>query len=69
MIQLVGKGVIMYVFPYDPVNFSLLGDDCVGVVVERMHGNISSDNVCHIYSITLVKWTFKQVTMLDKSPL
>lgn len=35
MTQSIGEGVILYVFPYDFINFEQLGDDCVGVGIEK----------------------------------
>ena len=63
------EGVILYVFPYECVNFNELGDDYVGVGIERENAGAPFESMSHVVSSTLVKWPINQITMLDGSPL
>ena len=69
MMQILNEGVILYVFPYECVNFQELGDDCVGVGIERENASAPFETMSQVGSITLVKWPIKQMTMLDGCPL
>ena len=69
MMQIVNEGCILYVFPYECVNFQELGNDYVGVGIERANFNTKFEVIAPVNSITLVKWPIKQITMLDGSPL
>ena len=66
LMQTVNQGIILYVFPFECVNFQQLGDDSVGVAIESANG---VEIMPQLDSITLVKWPIKQVMMLDGSPL
>ena len=63
--QKIGEGVYMYVFPYDSVNFELLGDNNVGVGVDGTFDGEASAPMEVVYSIRLVIWPIEQITMLD----
>ena len=68
--QIMYKGLILYVLPENCVNFEQLGENCVGVAVERIVSQEhASENGSTIDSINLIKWPIKQITMLDESPL
>ena len=69
MMQILNEGVILYVFPYECVNFQELGDDCVGVGIERANASTPFEPLSTVGSITLVKCPIQQTTMLDGSPL
>lgn len=69
MMHIVNEGFILYVFPYECVNFQELGDDCVGVGIERANASTPLEFLSQEDSITLVKWPIKEMTMLDGSPL
>ena len=66
MVQTINQGTILYVFPFECVNFQQLGDECVGVAIESAN---EFQTMPQVDSITLVKWPIKQLTMLDESPL
>ena len=66
MMQTISQGTILYVFPFECVNFQQLGDDCVGVAIESAN---EFECMPQVDSITLVKWPIKQLTMMDGSPL
>ena len=62
----INQGIILYVFPFECVNFQQLGDDCVGVAIKSAN---EFESMPQVDSITLVKWPIKQLTMMDGSPL
>ena len=68
--HVVAEGVVMYVSPFDSVNFKELGEENIGIGIEASYDgdtSFSLDNVC---SITLVSWPIKRVTtMIGKSLL
>ena len=66
MVQTINQGTILYVLPFECVNFQQLGDECVGVAIESRN---EFQTMPQVDSITLVKWPIKQLTMLDGSPL
>ena len=66
MMQTISQRTILYVFPFECVNFQQLGDECVGVAIESTN---EFQTMPQVDSITLVKWPIKQLTMLDGSPL
>ena len=54
------KGLILYVFPNNCVNFEQLGEECVGVALEHMDRITTKDDVSNdVDSIHLVKWLIK----------
>ena len=66
MMRTISQGTILYVFPYECVNFQQLGDDCVRVAIKSAN---EFESMPQVDSITLVKWPIKQLTMMDGSPL
>lgn len=62
ILKTINHETILYVFPFECVNFQKLGDDCVGVAIESAY---DFETMPQVDSITLVKWPIKQVMMLD----
>ena len=67
--HVMAEGVVMYVYPFDSVNFKELGEDNIGIGIETSYGgepNLSINDVC---SINLVSWPIKRVTTMDGKSL
>ena len=67
--HVMAEGVVMYVYPFDSVNFKELGEDNIGIGIETSYGgepNLSINDVC---SINLVSWPIKRVTTVDGKSL
>lgn len=65
-----GTGIILLSFPYEVINFDLLGEEDVGVVVDMSYDvgtwTTPSDN---LDCINLVRWPIKRLTFEDGTPL
>ena len=55
----------MYVCPFDSINFSELGEDNIGIGIEKSYGGDDSASLADVCSITLVSWPIKRVTTMD----
>ena len=54
MLMVVNEGLIVYVFPYEWVHFEQLGEECVGVTIERKHASMSSENMSSSHQLSEV---------------
>ena len=69
-LQIMHKGLILYVFLDNCVYFEQLGEECVGVALEHMDKSTTKNDVSNdVDNIHLVKWPIKKITTLDKLPL
>ena len=59
----------MYVYPFDPINFDVLGDDNIGIGIETSFDSEVSMSVDDICSINLIRWPIKRVTTMDGKSL
>ncbi|MCO5602948.1 hypothetical protein L7F22_057089 [Adiantum nelumboides] len=68
--HVVAEGVVMYVCPFDSVNFGELGEDNIGIGIETSYADeaiiFAEASVC---SINLVCWPIKRVTAMDGKAL
>ncbi|MCO5550484.1 hypothetical protein L7F22_003971, partial [Adiantum nelumboides] len=68
--HVVAEGVVMYVCPFDSVNFGELGEDNIGIGIETSYADeatiFAEASVC---SINLVCWPIKRVTTMDGKAL
>ena len=64
--RIVAEGVIMYVYPFDPINFDVLGDDNIGIGIETSFDSEVNMSVDDIFSINLIS---KRVTTMDGKSL
>ncbi|MCO5559550.1 hypothetical protein L7F22_013151 [Adiantum nelumboides] len=68
--HVVAEGVVMYVCPFDSVNFGELGEDNIGIGIETSYADeatiLAEASVC---SINLVCWPIKRVTTMDGKAL
>ena len=67
--HVVAEGVVMYVCPFDLINFSELGKDNIGIGIETSYGGDDSVSLADVCSITLVSWPIKRVTTMDGKSL
>ena len=66
----IGSGIILLTFPYDVINFELLGEEDVGVVIDHiLDAGTGADKCDMLHCINLVKWPIKQITFEDGTPL
>ncbi|MCO5584007.1 hypothetical protein L7F22_037926 [Adiantum nelumboides] len=68
--EVLGNGVLLLALPYEVINFELLGEEDVGIVVNKSYNEsartcTSDDLDC----INLVRWPIKRVTFEDGTPL
>lgn len=64
-----GEGIIFYMMPFDAIQFGVLGEECVGVGVEKMNDVGSITLGKDVDSITLLRWPIDQLTTHDKKSL
>ncbi|MCO5612822.1 hypothetical protein L7F22_067093 [Adiantum nelumboides] len=68
--EVLGYGVILLALPYEVINFDLLGEEDVGVVVDKSYnesaGTCTTDD---LDCINLVRWPIKRLTFEDRTPL
>ena len=67
--RVVAKGIIMYVYPFDSINFDVLGDDNIGIGIETSFDSEVNMSINDICSINLISWPIKRVTMMDGKSL
>ncbi len=67
--QVVAEGIIMYVNPFDLINFDVLGDDNIGIGIETSFDSEFSMSVDDICSVNLISWPIKRVTTMDGKSL
>ena len=67
--HVVAEGVVMYVCPFDSINFSELGEDNIGIGIETSYGGDDSVPLADVCNITLVSWPIKRVTAMDGKSL
>ncbi|MCO5606693.1 hypothetical protein L7F22_060882 [Adiantum nelumboides] len=68
--EVLGYGVILLALPYEVINFDLLGEEDVGVVVDKSYnesaGTCTTDD---LDCINLVRWPIKRLIFEDRTPL
>ncbi len=69
--EVLGNGVILLALPYEVINFDLLGEEDVGVVVDKSYNNESAGTCTtdDLDCINLVRWPIKRLTFEDGTPL
>ena len=67
--QVVAEGIIMYVNPFDLINFDVLGDDNIGIGIETSFDSEVSMSIDDICSVNLISWPIKRVTTMDGKSL
>ena len=67
--QIVAKGIIVYVYPFDSINFDVLGDDNIGIGIKTSFDSEFNMSINDICSINVISWPIKRVTMMDGKSL
>ncbi|MCO5590898.1 hypothetical protein L7F22_044873 [Adiantum nelumboides] len=69
-IEVLGYGLILLALPYEVINFDLLGEEDVGVVVDKSYNeSVGTCTIDDLVCINLVRWPIKRLTFEDRTPL
>ncbi|KAI5078289.1 hypothetical protein GOP47_0005960 [Adiantum capillus-veneris] len=66
----IGTGAILLSFPYEVIDYEVLGEEDLGVVVNKAYNEGTRTSASDsLDCITLVRWPIKRLTFQDGSPL